>query len=150
MKIKVDSMIEIINPNQEIINYCKDFLTLKNPEIQKKKAMGFYTGNLKPIIYLYSKRNNGVIMPIGCLDDIWKIHSIKEDYNINFGKHDKIDFPELSFKPYDYQEKAIQQMIKAKRGILKANCGSGKSICAINIIQRLGYKALIIVQTMEI
>lgn len=39
MKIKVDSMIEIIEPSKEIIDYCKDFLTLKNPEIQKKKAM---------------------------------------------------------------------------------------------------------------
>ena len=39
MKIKVDSRIEILEPNKEIIDYCKDFLTLKNPEIQKKKAM---------------------------------------------------------------------------------------------------------------
>lgn len=150
MKIKVDSVIEIIEPNQEIMNYCKKFLTLKNPEIQKKQAMGFWTGNLKPTIYLYAKRNNNIIIPIGCLDDIWNIYPIIKDYEINFGKHEKIEFPELSFEPYEYQEKAIKAMIKAKRGILKANCGSGKSICAINIIQRLGYKAIIIVQTMEI
>ena len=150
MKIKVDSVITIKNPSKEIKDYCKSFLTLKNPEIQKKKAMGFWTGNLKPIIYLYTKKDNNIIIPIGCLDDIWKLHSIKEDYVVDFGNHEKIDFPELSFPPYDYQEKAIQAMIKAKRGILKANCGSGKSICAINIIKRLGYKSLIIVQTMEI
>lgn len=150
MKIKVNSILEIIEPSKELKQYCKDFLTLKNPEIQKKQAMGFYVGNLKPTIYLYTKKDNNYILPIGCLDDIWKIHPIKEDYIVDFGKHKKLDFPELKFTPYDYQEKAIQAMIKAKRGILKANCGSGKSICAINIIKRIGYKSIIIVQTMEI
>lgn len=150
MKIKVDSIIEIIEPSKEVKQYCRNFLTLKNPEIQKKKAMGFWTGNLKSTIYLYSKKNNNIIMPIGCLEDIWHLHPIKKDYQINFGKHNKLEFPELTFKPYKYQEKAIEAMIKSKRGILKANCGSGKSICAINIIKRIGYKALIIVQTMEI
>ena len=52
------------------------------------------------------------------------------------GVYKKIDFPEMIFKPYKYQEKAIEAMIRAKRGILKANCGSGKSICAINIIKK--------------
>lgn len=150
MKILVDSVITIKNPTSEIKQYCKDFLTLKNPEIQKKKAMGFWTGNIKPTIYLYTKKNNDYILPIGCFDDIWKIYPHKECYENNMGVYKKIDFPEMIFKPYKYQEKAIEAMIRAKRGILKANCGSGKSICAINIIKRIGYKALIIVQTMEI
>ena len=150
MRIKVDSIIRIKNPSDKIKEYCKNFLTLKNPEIQKKKAMGFWTGNIKPTIYLYTKKDNDYILPIGCLEDIWRLHPIKEDYEVNFGKHNKIDFPAMSFEPYEYQEKAIKAMIKYKRGILKANCGSGKSICAINIIKRIGYKALIIVQTMEI
>lgn len=150
MKIYVDSQIRIENPSEEVIQYCKSFLTLKNPEIQKKRAMGFYVGNLPSMIYLYKKQNKSLIIPIGCLDDIWKLYPIKEDYNVNFGNHEKIEFPDLKFDPYEYQEKAIQAMIKAKRGILKASCGSGKSICAINIIKRVGYKAIIIVQTMEI
>ena len=150
MQIKVDSVITIKNPTQEIKQYCKDFLTLKNPEIQKKKAMGFWTGNIKSTIYLYTKKDNNLILPIGCFDDIWKLYPHRESYENNMGNHEKIDFPEMAFKPYDYQEKAITAMIKYKRGILKANCGSGKSICAINIIKRIGYKALIIVQTMEI
>lgn len=150
MKIIVNSVIQIYEPSLQIKQYCKDFLTLKNPEIQKKKAMKFWTGNIKPTIYLYTKKNNDYILPIGCLEDIWKLHPTKEDYEVDFGKHTKIEFPKLTFEPYPYQEKAIQAMIKAKRGILKASCGSGKSICAINIIKRVGYKALIIVQTTEI
>ena len=150
MNIEVDSVIRIKNPTKEIKDYCKQFLTLKNPEIQRKKAMGFYTGNLKPTIYLYTQRDNIIIIPIGCLDDIWNINPNKKDYIINFGKHEKIDFPQLKFELYPYQKVAVEQMIKFKRGILKANCGSGKSICAVEIIRQIGYKAIIIVQTMEI
>lgn len=41
-------------------------------------------------------------------------------------------------------------MIKSKRGILNARCGSGKSIMALEIIRRIGYKALIICHTTEL
>ena len=150
MKIKVDSRIEILEPNKEIIDYCKDFLTLKNPEVQKKKAMGFWTGNLPKDIKMYSLNGNNIIIPIGCIDDIWTIHPVKTDYIINFGKHDKLEFPKSEINPYDYQEEAIQKMIKSKRGILNARCGSGKSIMALEIIRRVGYKAIIICHTMEL
>lgn len=57
MKFEVDSMIKIENPSKEIKEYCKSFLTLKNPEIQKRKAMRildwkFKTNNLS----LYKKK----------------------------------------------------------------------------------------------
>lgn len=150
MKIKIDSQIRIKNPNKDIIDYCKKELTIKNPEIQRKQAMGFWTGNLPKDIKMYSKNGDDYIIPLGCIDDIWKINPIKTDYIIDFGKHNKLNFPDNKLKPYDYQEKAIQAMIKHKRGILNARCGSGKSIMAIEMIKRIGYKALIICHTKEL
>ncbi len=150
MKIKVDSIIKVINPNEKIKEYCKKVLTIKNPEIQRKQAMGFWIGNIPKEIKMFSINENTIIIPFGCIDDIWRIHPIKEDYEINFGKHKKLDFPKNNLKPYDYQEKAIQQMIKSKRGILNARCGSGKSIMALEIIRRIGYKSLIICHTTEL
>lgn len=150
MKIYIDSEIMIKNPNKEILDYCKNELTIKNPDIQKKKAMGFWTGNLPKEIKMYSKDEGNIIIPLGCIDDIWRIYPNMQDYTINFGEHKEINFPENKLKPYDYQEKAIQAMIKAKRGILQAKCGSGKSIMAIEIIRRIGYKALIICHTKEL
>lgn len=150
MNIIIDSQIKVLNPNKEILDYCKKELTVKNPEIQRKQAMGFWIGNLPKEIKMYSKNGNDLILPIGCIDDVWHIYPFQEDYIINFGKHEKINFPENILKPYDYQEKAIQAMIKSKRGILNARCGSGKSIMAIEIIRRIGYKALIICHTTEL
>lgn len=150
MKIYIDSEIKIQNPSSEILQYCKNNLTIKNPEIQKKQAMGFWTGNLPKEIKMYSKNENNIIIPLGCIDDIWCLDNNKEDYIVNFGTHEKLEFPENKLKPYDYQEKAIQAMIKSKRGILQAKCGSGKSIMALEIIRRIGYKALIICHTKEL
>ena len=150
MKIRIDSEITISGPNKDVLDYCKKELTMVNPDIQKKKAMGFWTGNLPKEIKMYSKNGSNIIIPIGCIDDIWKIYPYQSEYYIDFGNHQKLQFPENKITPYPYQEKAIQAMIKSKRGILNARCGSGKSIMALEIIRRIGYKALIICHTKEL
>lgn len=150
MKIKIDSEITISGPNKDVLDYCKKELTMVNPDIQRKQAMGFWTGNLPKEIKMYSKNGSNIIIPIGCIDDIWKMYPYQSEYYINFGNHQKLQFPENKITPYPYQEKAIQAMIKAKRGILNARCGSGKSIMALEIIRRIGYKALIICHTKEL
>lgn len=150
MKIKIDSEIIVSEPNKDIVNYCQKELTMPNPDIQKKKAMGFWTGNLPKDIKMYSKKGNCLVLPIGCIDDIWKMYPVREDYFINFGEHKRKKFPANKITPYPYQEKAIQEMIRCKRGILNARCGSGKSIMALEIIRRIGYKALIICHTKEL
>lgn len=150
MLIKVDSMVRIFEPTKEIKNYIKENLRFANPEVQKKKAMGFWCGNIPKEIKLYSKDGDNYVLPLGVIDDIWNIHNDLKDYNIDFGKHKKLNFPENNLKLYDYQEEAVEYMIKAKRGILESKCGSGKSIMGLEIIKRIGYKSLIIVQTKEI
>lgn len=150
MIITIDSQIKIKNPSKEIIEFCKKELTIPNPEIQKKKAMGFWTGNLQKNIKMYSIDEDTYVLPIGEINNIWNLHPVKEDYYINWGEHSKLDFPENNLKLYDYQEKAIENMLKVKRGILSSKCGSGKSIMALDLIKRIGYKALIICEKKEI
>lgn len=150
MKIIIDSQIRIKNPSKEIIDFCKKELVIPNPEIQKKKAMGFWTGNLQKTIKMYSIHGDTYVIPIGEINNIWHLHPVKEDYYINWGNHKKINFPNNNLKLYDYQENAVQEMLKVKRGILSSKCGSGKSIMLLELIKRIGYKALIICEKKEI
>ena len=95
--------------------------------------------------------NDGIYnIPIGEIDNVWKLHPNQEDYFIDWGIHQKLNFPNNTLKLYDYQEEAVQKMIKIKRGILSSKCGSGKSIMALEMIKRIGYKALIICEKKEI
>lgn len=150
MKIIINSQIIIQNPSNEIKEFCKNNLIIKNPEIQKKQMMGFWTGNVVKTLKMFSINDGNYILPIGEIDNIWKIHPIKNDYIIDFGKHDKLNFPQNKMKLYDYQEEAVRKMIKVKRGILSSKCGSGKSIMLLEIIKRIGYKSLIICEKKEI
>lgn len=65
-------------------------------------------------------------MPIGEIDNVWKMYPHKEDYTINFGKHEKLNFPKCNITPYGYQEEAIQYMMHCKRGILQSKCRKWK------------------------
>lgn len=71
---------------------------------------------------MYTKTDLGYTIPIGCIDTLWYLHPIKEDYEIDFGYHPKLNFPENTLKLYDYQEEAVNEMIKVKRGILESKC----------------------------
>lgn len=122
MKIQIDSQIRISDISKEVEKFIKKELEIPNPEIQKKQAMGFWCGNIPKTLKAYSKNGNDYIVPIGEIDNIWKLHPIKKDYTIDFGKHDKLNFPESTLKLYDYQEKAVQEAIKFKRGILSSKC----------------------------
>lgn len=122
MKIKVDSQITIEGINEDVLKYCKNVLTIKNPEIEKKKRMGFWTGNTPKLIKMYSINSGNYILPLGCLNDIWNLYPYIENYVINFGNHKKLNFPENNLKLYDYQEQAVNEMLKAKRGILESKC----------------------------
>lgn len=126
MKIIINSQIRIIDITEEVEDFITTQLEITNPELQKKKAMGFYAGNIPKTLKSYSKNGNDYIIPIGEIDNIWKLHPIKEDYIVNFGEHKKLDFPQSNIKLYDYQEKAVENMIKSKRGILSSKCGSRK------------------------
>jgi len=121
MIITVDSQIKIQNPSQEIKNYCRNELNIKNPEIKKKERMGFWTGNLSRYIKMYSINGDTYVLPLGCIDDVWKMTKGNQ-YNIQLGTHEKINFPQSNIKLYDYQEQAVDFMIKTKRGILESKC----------------------------
>lgn len=124
MKIKVNSIIEIQDISKEVLEYCNKELSFPNPQLQKMKSMGFWTGNMQKNIKLFTKRDGNYVLPIGCLKDIWNMHSHKEDYSVDFGKHKKIEYPKLKFELFPYQNEAVEKMIKIKRGILQAPCGS--------------------------
>ena len=51
---------------------------------------------------------------------------------------------------YDYQEKACEAVINAKNGVMVLPAGSGKTQVALEIIARLGYKALWIASTIDL
>ena len=74
MEIQVSNDVTIINPSQEIIEWCKQNLVLPNPDYYKKQQMGKWCGNTPSDIWLYYKTGNELHLPFGCINAVWAMY----------------------------------------------------------------------------
>lgn len=139
MKTIISNEIFIENPNEEIQKWCKKNLIYKNPDYIKKQRMGLWVGNTPRTFQMYKVTNRNYILPFGVLRRIWN-YIKKDEFEVRF-KVKKI-YPRSLITLYDYQEKAVEKMIKARNGVLISKAGSGKTVVFLELICRLGYKAL--------
>ena len=48
----VGSTIRVVEPSEDLVRWCKDHLTLPNPDFYKKERMGLWTGKTPETISL--------------------------------------------------------------------------------------------------
>ena len=152
MEIIVSNKIKINNFDNYAWAFCKNNLEFDNPDFIKKQEMGKWTGSTPRKIVLFERIGNDLVVPFGCFRKLW--NDLKNSPNTKFISNlKKIDYKinyQSNIKPYDYQEQAIQQALKAKNGILVMPCGSGKTQTALEIIARLGLKTLWLTHTSDL
>lgn len=149
MKIRITNRLIISDPTPAVKAYCEKNLILDNPDYYKKERMGLYTGNTPKYLWLFEVMGNDVWVPFGCFQDIWKIHPVKEDYSLEICPVERREY-ESHINLYPYQETAVQAAIKGKNGVLVMPCGSGKTQCGLEIIARIGGRALWLTHTQEL
>lgn len=149
MKIIIDNSIRINNPNKNILKYCKENLEIDNPQFAQNERLGFPTYNIPRRLYWYEKRGKDLIIPFGCLKDIYKLYPIKEDYIIKLQNLTNIYY-KSNIKLFDYQEKAKNEALKSKNGVIVMPAGSGKTQTALQLISELGLKTLWITHTYDL
>lgn len=149
MIITISNTLTIENPTKEITDWCKRELTLPNPVYTKKTRMGFWLGNTPKTISLYEVRGDCLVLPYGALSQIPKelIESaiFLEDFKAPVEVDYRADVP-----LYDYQEKAVEILIQAKRGILQSPPGSGKTQMGIAFASKLGVRTLWLCHTLDL
>lgn len=149
MKIKVDSKLRIKNPTPAIEKWCRDHLVLDNPEYYKKERMGKWTGNTLKYIYLYERIGDELWLPFGCLQDIWKMCVRGVSWTVDFCPIRAVEY-KSGINLYQYQEKAVAEAIRRKNGVLVMPCGSGKTQSGLEIIARIGGRALWLTHTQDL
>lgn len=133
METNIGSEIEIIDPTQEILDWAEKWLTLTNPEYTQLKLLGkdnlIKWRRVPEKLCLYAKRGNRLILPFGLLKAVWKF-IYKNAFNATFNNAGEISIADCkpAFPLYDYQEIAVNAMLKAKGGVLVAPCGGGKGL----------------------
>ena len=148
MRVTVSNSIRITNPTTEIIKWCKDNLTLANPEYAKRARMGFWLGNTPKQLYLYQYIGDDLILPYGCLKSISPLlknaivqSDFKPSVSIDYG---------TPIPLYDYQQIAVEQSKKGLYGILQSKAGSGKTQMGIALVKQFGKRALWVTHTVDL
>lgn len=149
MEFVVGKKILIKNPDEKIKQYCKNQLILKNPDYYKKKRMGKWVGNTPAEIVLYEKYGNDLLLPFGCFSDLWKLHSVKEDFKSDIKPFSKMEYGS-KIELYSYQKKAVNQILKKKNGVVVMPCGSGKTQTALQAIAMIGGRSLWLTHTKDL
>ena len=147
MKYVIANDIRVEQPSQEVVSYANAQLILDNPEYAKKERMGYWTGETPKKICLFSQDVDTLILPYGCLSDLWKFKPF--DYETHFAPVQR-NLMQGSINLYPYQQRALEALLRGKNGVLEAPCGSGKTQIGLALIKALGLKALWLTHTQKL
>lgn len=152
MKIIVSNDIKLFDVPFQILNIIKKSLTIDNPAYDKANKLGISTWGIPKQIRLYDGKED-LILPRGYGKDL--INILKHN-NISYTldtsgilKLSEIEF-NSSIKLRNYQEPAVQAIIKNKNGVIIMPCGAGKTITGLQIAASLKQRTLWITHTGEL
>lgn len=149
MDITISNRLYVYDYTQAAYAWCKENLVLPNPDYFKKEKMGKWTGNTPKEIVLFEKIGSAALwLPFGCIYRFMKAFP-NTPYKAEFCPLERFYY-NSSVNPYEYQEKAIQAVLRRKNGVLVAPCGSGKTIMGLEIVARIGGRALWLTHTQDL
>lgn len=148
MKIILSNVIQIINPTKEILDFIKKKYTYTNPNYIKKMRMGFSIYKTPKTIKLYEIYDDNIYLPVGCFEDIFRIHPIIEDYRDYTTKVYRNITSNIILRTY--QEPCIKALKKHVNGIFLLPTGVGKTQIALQCASELKQHTLFLTHTREL
>lgn len=148
MKIIVSNNIRIQNPDSRIKDYAEKELVIKNPDYIRNQRLGFSNYKTPRFLVFYEINGNELILPFGCLSDLFKMYSLDIFQNkIVLGE--RVQY-KSNIKLFDYQKKVVDLAYQKKNGIIVMPAGSGKTQTALELISMLKLKTLWITHTIDL
>jgi superfamily II DNA or RNA helicase len=125
-----------------------------NPDFHKKRNMGFKTWGTASHIATWRLEDVGtpaehLTLPRGATE---RLRETARDhgYAVRFlDRRTRIEtssWPELAFTPRWYQDAAVEALLRAEQGIVRAPTGSGKTVCALQFAQTVAVPTLVVMR----
>ena len=150
MKLEVGADIKVTNPSQEFLQWLPTAMVIPNPEYNRRARLGLYKGNVPQKIYIYYKNGDTYELPYGALRHLLSLQNTEGIEVVSkFEKPEEVDF-KGDVPLYDYQEEAVQALIKGYYGVLQSPAGSGKTQMGLALAARLGRKTLWLTHTKDL
>ena len=148
MRVTVGSTITIEQPSQELCQWCKQHLRIRNPDYSKKVRMHFWLGNTPETLSLFETRGDTLVLPFGTLRAIAPMLGLCAVVS-DFSEGQTVDF-NCDVPLYSYQGIAVDEVLKYHYGILQSPAGSGKTQMGISLVARLGKRTLWLTHTKDL
>lgn len=150
MDFSLGKDIIIADYTKAVLAWCNKHLVFANPDYLKKEAMGKWTGNTQRNIVLFELVGNKLIVPFGVYEDLYK--TFRAEWNTVQSRIKPVGRRRYAsnINLYDYQQNAVEAVLRAKNGILVAPCGSGKTQMGLEIVARLGVRTLWLTHTQDL
>ncbi len=154
LDIVIDKHILIgkLGISKALLTYLREELNFVNSDYLIKKRMGISTYGMERYFKLIESGEKDYKIPRGFLKNLINFldeNNIKFSLTDNRNKCENIKY-ESSCKLYDYQEKALNDLLSEENGILVSPPGSGKTIMGIEMIARQEQPALILIHKRQI
>ena len=147
MKAIVGNEIRVIEPTSDFRKIVESTLTVSNPDFARLKKMGKWTGGTPSVIRFYRTEGKDIILPFGCLK-AYVFKNIK-DVEADFEQTGNVIYSQ--YVPlYEYQDRAVEEALAKRNGILVAPCGSGKTQMGLALARRISKPTLWITHTRDL
>ncbi len=135
-----------------LLKYLKDNFNFINVDYLTKKRAGKSTYGTQMYFKTVDEKENVIVMPRGIIRELIKYCN---DQNIAYQLEDKRTKLELvnftaSIPLYDYQQEAVEIIVKKDFGVVVAPPGLGKTVMALEIVARKQQPTLIIVHRRQL
>lgn len=148
MKIIVSNNIRIQEPDEKVKDYAEKNLVMQNPDYIRNERLGYSNYKTPRFLVFYEINGNELILPFGCLTDLFKMYSLNLFENrIVLGN--KVTY-KSKINLFDYQKEVAEKSYLRKNGIIVMPAGSGKTQTALELIAKLGLKTLWITHTIDL
>ncbi len=152
MRITISKNLRLQDPPPVIADTLIEKLTFTNPKWLENAKMGRWNRSTPKVLRFFSRAKDGLWVPRGALRQVilmCRHHGVP--YEINDLRR---NLPEISFQfkgtLKDFQQSAVQAIMKREFGTLSAPTGSGKTVMGLYMIAKRKQPALIIVHTKEL
>jgi len=149
MIIIVSNELVVEEPTTELTKWCEKNLIIQNPEYTKKARMGFSVYGVPKRISLYEIRGQTLVLPYGTLQTLPLDIVLDAEVVNEFAESVQVEY-EGQVPLYDYQEEAVDALVKAKGGILQSLPGSGKTQMGLALAKRFGVRTLWLCHTLDL
>ena len=154
-------MIDIVVKNELVMkgklpedaeSYLKKRLTFANPEYVLAERQHRSTYNISPTLSFFKKKRNTIYLPRGFAAQtlaILRKHQVEYKVEEQTRLLDEVEFS-FCRELYPFQEKAVENVVARRFGVLNSPTGSGKTVMALATIAARKQPTLVVCHTKEL